>query len=76
MPSSRSFTAIGAWFKSSHSGGNATECVECARTVSGTLVRDSKRPDGPLIAIQSAAWSVFIEEISSTHACPPSAMRC
>ncbi|MEU3746165.1 MULTISPECIES: DUF397 domain-containing protein [Streptomyces] len=76
MPSPRSFIAVNTWFKSSYSGGNTTECVECSRTETGALVRDSKRPKGPVLTVQADAWSVFIEGISSTQACSPSAMRC
>ncbi|MFF8971525.1 DUF397 domain-containing protein [Streptomyces sp. NPDC014995] len=35
------------WFKSSYSGGNATEYVEAAFVPKGVLVRDSKVPEGP-----------------------------
>ncbi|WP_416974929.1 DUF397 domain-containing protein [Streptomyces sp. 4F14] len=49
-----------AWFKSSYSGGNTTECVECAGTGHGTLVRDSKQPDTAVIAVRKQAWSSFI----------------
>lgn len=47
------------WFKSSYSGGSGTECVECARVGNRTLVRDSKRNDEPVIAIQARAWQAF-----------------
>ncbi|MCH0540462.1 DUF397 domain-containing protein [Streptomyces sp. MUM 203J] len=52
------------WFKSSYSGGNATECVECAPTPTGTLVRDSKRPDGPVVTMQAEAWRAFVEGLA------------
>ncbi|MGW3412214.1 DUF397 domain-containing protein [Streptomyces sp. NPDC000888] len=48
------------WFKSSYSGGSGTECVECAYTSESTLVRDSKAPTGPIVAVQSHAWRTFI----------------
>ncbi|AVV42417.1 DUF397 domain-containing protein [Streptomyces sp. ID05-04B] len=48
------------WFKSSHSGGSGTECVECMRGESGTLVRDSKQTGGPVIAVQPHAWGSFV----------------
>lgn len=48
------------WFKSSHSGGNTTECVETALVPEGVLVRDSKEPDGPRIPVSAAAWSRFL----------------
>ncbi|MGN5378866.1 DUF397 domain-containing protein [Streptomyces lasalocidi] len=47
------------WFKSSYSGGNATECVETAFVASGVLVRDSKNSSGPSIEIPAPAWSAF-----------------
>ena len=43
------------WRKSSHSGG--TECVEVA---DGVQVRDSKDPDGPVLAFTPAEWRAFI----------------
>lgn len=48
------------WFKSSYSGGSGTECVECARVESGTLLRDSKLDDGRVLAVGSQAWGAFI----------------
>ncbi|MFD5793749.1 DUF397 domain-containing protein [Streptomyces diastatochromogenes] len=47
------------WFKSSYSGGNATECVEAAFVSSGVLVRDSKNGSGPRVAIPAPAWNAF-----------------
>ncbi|MEV0089996.1 DUF397 domain-containing protein [Streptomyces sp. NPDC050738] len=51
-----------AWFKSSYSGANSTECVEAAFRVdgSGVRVRDSKRPDGPQLRISAEAWAGFL----------------
>ena len=48
------------WFKSSYSGGNATECVECAYTGDDTLVRDSKRADGHVVLVGTETWRAFI----------------
>ncbi|MFE5615853.1 DUF397 domain-containing protein [Streptomyces sp. NPDC056524] len=48
------------WFKSSYSNGSGGECVECARAGGGTLVRDSKRADGHVIAVGAAAWRAFV----------------
>jgi hypothetical protein len=53
------------WFKSSYSGGSGTECVECAHTREGTLVRDSKCADGSLIAVRKQAWLAFVETMRS-----------
>ncbi|MFC8963010.1 DUF397 domain-containing protein [Streptomyces sp. NPDC057094] len=51
------------WFKSSYSGGSGTECVECALTDEGTLIRDSKASSGPLIAVCAPAWRAFISSL-------------
>ncbi|WP_336116317.1 DUF397 domain-containing protein [Streptomyces sp. PTD9-10] len=47
------------WFKSSYSGGNATECVEAAFVPSGVLVRDSKSGSGPVVTVRRPAWHAF-----------------
>lgn len=50
------------WRKSSYStGGN--DCVEVAQTGTGYLVRDSKNPDGPCLAVTPQAWAAFIRAI-------------
>lgn len=41
------------WRKSSRSGGNGGSCVEIAHT--RTAVRDSKNPDGPVLAVDVEA---------------------
>lgn len=53
------------WFKSSYSGGSGTECVECARTGDGALVRDSKRDSRPVVVVRGHAWQVFIAALRS-----------
>lgn len=70
MSAPRPLTTTNAWFKSSYSGGNTTECVECAPSEAGALVRDSKRPEGPVLAVQAGAWSVFIEGVRSSRVMP------
>lgn len=52
------------WFKSSHSNGSGGECVECAQAGTGILVRDSKRPAGPVVAVATDAWRTFVEGFS------------
>ncbi|MFJ8142119.1 DUF397 domain-containing protein [Streptomyces sp. NPDC096013] len=49
-----------AWFKSSYSGANTTECVEAAFAPAGVLVRDSKNVGGPVLAIRVGAWHRLI----------------
>jgi hypothetical protein len=49
-----------AWFKSSYSGGNTTECVEAAFVSSAVLIRDSKQPEGPWVRVSARAWDLFV----------------
>jgi hypothetical protein len=50
------------WRKSSYSGGN-NECLEVAALVTGGIgVRDSKAPEGPVLAFGAGAWQAFVEE--------------
>ncbi|GHH32320.1 DUF397 domain-containing protein [Streptomyces candidus] len=51
------------WFKSSHSGGSGTECLEAAHLSLSTAVRDSKALDGPSIDVPHAAWADFVRAI-------------
>ncbi|MCX5342373.1 DUF397 domain-containing protein [Streptomyces atratus] len=45
--------------KASYSEPNG-ECVEVARNIPRTVaVRDSKRPDGPVVLLGPAAWDAF-----------------
>ncbi|MGW0787581.1 DUF397 domain-containing protein [Streptomyces sp. NPDC002911] len=52
-----------AWFKSSYSGGNETECVETAFIDAGTSVRDSTRPHDRRFHVRSAAWTDFVSSL-------------
>ncbi|MFD5323781.1 DUF397 domain-containing protein [Streptomyces sp. NPDC127092] len=54
------------WRKSSYSNGDGGECVEVADHVPGLVpVRDSKRPDGPVLVLTAAAWAPFIEAVKA-----------
>ncbi|MFE4966461.1 DUF397 domain-containing protein [Streptomyces sp. NPDC056660] len=55
------------WHRSSFSNGAGGECVECASNRKGVLVRDSKRDEGPIIAISNAAWDPFIDALTHTQ---------
>ncbi|MFH9013801.1 DUF397 domain-containing protein [Streptomyces sp. NPDC017943] len=55
------------WFTSSYSNGAGGECVECALTEDGALVRDSKVPEPPVIAVGNTAWRSFVR---SLQLCP------
>ncbi len=49
-----------AWRKSSHSGGEGGNCVQVRRRSDGGRdVRDSKNPDGPVLAFTSEEWKAF-----------------
>ncbi|MFJ5728502.1 DUF397 domain-containing protein [Streptomyces paradoxus] len=48
------------WFTSSYSNGAGGECVECALTGDGALVRDSKMTGMHVIAVGGDAWRSFV----------------
>ncbi|MEV5363055.1 DUF397 domain-containing protein [Streptomyces cellulosae] len=51
------------WITSSYSGGSGTECVQCARNEAGTLIRDSKWADGPIVRVGAEPWSAFVRSL-------------
>jgi hypothetical protein len=57
-------TAV-AWRKSSYSGDNGGNCVEVGTVGPAVAVRDSKHPDGPLVAVVVGAWKAFIEQVKA-----------
>ncbi|MFH8789454.1 DUF397 domain-containing protein [Streptomyces roseoverticillatus] len=50
----------GEWRKSSYSQGEGDQCVEVARLPQAIRIRDSKRKDGPHLAIAPSTWSAFV----------------
>ncbi len=51
------------WTKSSYSQGNGA-CVEVKSPASAELtVRDSKVPDGPVLAFPADAWNLFVASV-------------
>jgi hypothetical protein len=53
---------IGPFRKSSYSG-QENACVEVADTAGrGRVVRDSKRPGGPLLVVSGASWRAFVRQ--------------
>ncbi|GAA3848880.1 DUF397 domain-containing protein [Streptomyces sp. NPDC003631] len=55
--------ATATWTKSSYSAGNGA-CVEVRSPIAAALaVRDSKVPDGPVLAFPADAWNAFVEGI-------------
>ncbi|MEU9013044.1 DUF397 domain-containing protein [Streptomyces sp. NPDC048479] len=63
MQSSTPEIPAGAWFKSSYSGANTSECVEVAVVVGDLAVRDSKVPSGPRLALGPFAWGDFVDAL-------------
>ncbi|WP_217210366.1 DUF397 domain-containing protein [Streptomyces sp. AC550_RSS872] len=56
------------WSKSSHSGENGS-CVEVAETPHTTIaIRDSKNPAGPILTLDPAAFTTFVDWASATAA--------
>jgi hypothetical protein len=54
------------WRKSSRSGGGTNDaCVELATVANTVAVRDSKNPDGPILAWSSTAWRGFVRDLAS-----------
>ncbi|MEV5573292.1 DUF397 domain-containing protein [Spirillospora sp. NPDC052269] len=47
------------WRKSTHSSPDHSDCVEVADLGAARLVRDSKDPEGPRLAVPSAEWRTF-----------------
>ncbi|MBO2454191.1 DUF397 domain-containing protein [Actinomadura barringtoniae] len=50
------------WRKARRSEGNGGACVEVASR-KGTIVRDSKDPDGPRLNFSRASWRAFHEAV-------------
>ena len=62
--------AVG-WQKSSYSDSAGGNCVEIARNVPAVVaVRDSKDPDGPVLAFSAGDWQAFTARIKSGDLSP------
>ncbi|MFJ3162890.1 DUF397 domain-containing protein [Streptomyces kanasensis] len=48
------------WIKSSHSTADGPSCVEVATAPDHILVRDSKNPTGPRLALAPTTWAAFL----------------
>ncbi|MFJ4841658.1 DUF397 domain-containing protein [Streptomyces sp. NPDC088746] len=52
------------WRRSTYSNGDGGSCVEIADGFPGLVpVRDSKAPDGPVLAFGAARWAQFVEAL-------------
>jgi predicted secreted Zn-dependent protease len=54
-----------AWRKSSRSGNGGGDCVEVAAAQTLHLARDSKNPDGPVLAFTRPEWSTFLTAVKA-----------
>ncbi|MFB9594047.1 DUF397 domain-containing protein [Streptomyces racemochromogenes] len=57
------------WRKSSYSGANESQCVEIAPLTNagldGVAIRDSKKPNGPMLQIRPATFHAFVKHVST-----------
>ncbi len=51
------------WRKSSHSDSQGGACVEVATLPGQVLIRDSKDPDGPRLAVPATEWRTFLRTL-------------
>ncbi|MFF7067388.1 DUF397 domain-containing protein [Streptomyces pseudovenezuelae] len=54
------------WRKSSYSSDQGGNCVEIAETPATVAVRDSKTPAGPILTIDPAVFTAFVDWTSTT----------
>ncbi|MFF7866623.1 DUF397 domain-containing protein [Streptomyces qaidamensis] len=55
-----------AWRKSAHSGDQGGDCVEVAETSATVAIRDSKTPAGPILTLDPATFTTFVNWTSTT----------
>jgi Domain of unknown function (DUF397) len=53
------------WRTSSYSGDNGGNCVEVGTAGPVVAVRDSKHPNGPLLAFAAGPWKAFTEHVKA-----------
>lgn len=53
-----------AWAKSSYSTADGPDCVEVAAIPDRVLIRDSKNPQGPRLALTPTTWTSFLSYAS------------
>ena len=53
------------WRKSSYSGNNGGQCVEVGSAACVIAVRDSKDPDGPVLAFGRQDWRRFTDRVKA-----------
>ena len=58
-------TSAVTWRTSSYSGTNGGQCVEVGNDAHLIAVRDSKDPDGSMLAFAADTWAAFAERIKA-----------
>jgi len=53
------------WRKSSYSGNSGGNCVEVGTAVHVIAVRDSKDPEGSVLAFAADTWAAFAERVKA-----------
>jgi hypothetical protein len=53
------------WRKSSYSGNSGGQCVEVGNAARLIAVRDSKDPDGSVLAFAADKWAAFAERVKA-----------
>ena len=53
------------WRKSSYSGNNGGQCVEVGNAARLIAVRDSKDPQGPVLAFSPQTWRRFADQVKA-----------
>ncbi|MFF5841334.1 DUF397 domain-containing protein [Streptomyces massasporeus] len=53
------------WRKSSYSGDQGGDCVEVAETSTAIAIRDSKNPAGPILTLDPASFTTFVNWTST-----------
>ena len=56
------------WRKSSYSGDQGGDCVEIAEAPTAIAIRDSKTPAGPILTLDPATFTTFVNWASATAA--------
>ncbi|QLE72423.1 DUF397 domain-containing protein [Streptomyces rectiverticillatus] len=52
-----------SWRKSSYSGSEGSNCVEVGILPQAVRIRDSKRKDGPQLAVGARSWAAFVGHV-------------
>jgi hypothetical protein len=53
------------WRKSSYSGNNGGNCIEVGSAAPLVAVRDSKDPEGSVLAFAAGTWAAFAERVKA-----------